>query len=224
MKHWTIRILLCLILGAVTTVAVAWGIAMLGQTEVVVRWAEITNADRRWWLEHLPDTLDPKYVRARSQWTFSGIGIDERLVFGKPALLDGPNNSGRSVRLGLPVRAMEYNYWTSYIGDPIRYHSPSGVLWWPESPKISYAERRVRVLPVHPLWPGFLIDTFFYGGIWFGLLFGISAVRRGIRRRRGRCANCGYDLRGQKDHRRDASATSGGISGGGCPECGWGRE
>ncbi len=42
------------------------------------------------------------------------------------------------------------------------------------------------------------------------LLFGFSDIRRFIRRKRGLCINCGYDLRG------DFSA--------GCPECGWRRE
>ncbi len=65
---------------------------------------------------------------------------------------------------------------------------------------------------MRPIWPGFLIDTLFYGAIWFGLLFGFGATRtalRALRTRRGLCPMCGYDLRGNLDA--------------GCPECGWNR-
>jgi len=67
-----------------------------------------------------------------------------------------------------------------------------------------------RVLPLRPIFPGFLIDTLFYGVIWYGLFFGTGATRRAIRRKRGRCPMCGYDLRGNFES--------------GCSECGWNRE
>jgi len=45
--------------------------------------------------------------------------------------------------------------------------------------------------------------------VWM-LWSSLFATRRMIRRKRGHCIKCGYDLRG------DFSA--------GCPECGWRRE
>ena len=76
---------------------------------------------------------------------------------------------------------------------------------------LSQATRSVdaTVLPLRPIWPGFLIDTVFYAAIWFALFFGFASAKRAIRRKRGRCPRCGYDLRG------NLSA--------GCSECGWGR-
>ncbi len=50
----------------------------------------------------------------------------------------------------------------------------------------------------------------FYAALLWLLVFGPFTARRFIRRKRGRCINCGYDLRG------DFSA--------GCSECGWRRE
>ena len=46
--------------------------------------------------------------------------------------------------------------------------------------------------------------------LWLLLLAGPRALRRHIRRKRGRCVKCGYDLHGELDA--------------GCPECGWGRK
>ena len=65
-------------------------------------------------------------------------------------------------------------------------------------------------LPLRPIFPGYLIDTLFYSAIWLALFVGPGAARRTIRRRRGRCPMCGYDLRGDLES--------------GCPECGWGRK
>jgi len=62
------------------------------------------------------------------------------------------------------------------------------------------------VLPILPIWPGFLINTAFYAAITWLLIRGPFAPRRLIRRRRGLCVKCGYQL-GHAEH-------------GACPECG----
>ena len=67
-----------------------------------------------------------------------------------------------------------------------------------------------RIVPLRPIWPGFAINTVFYAAILWLLTLGPFTARRIIRRKRGHCIKCGYDLRGH--------------SGGGCPECGWNRE
>jgi hypothetical protein len=65
-----------------------------------------------------------------------------------------------------------------------------------------------RGLPVRPVWPGFAIDTVFYGCICFAALSARQAIRRRVRSIRGWCQGCGYDLSGIS---RPASV---------CPECG----
>ncbi|MBX3357593.1 MAG: hypothetical protein KF745_04110 [Phycisphaeraceae bacterium] len=64
-------------------------------------------------------------------------------------------------------------------------------------------------LPSAPIWPGIIADTLF----WFtavalvaAVLFGPGRLRRSWRRRRSRCAHCGYPLQGLVS---DA-----------CPQCG----
>jgi hypothetical protein len=111
---------------------------------------------------------------------------------------------------GWPMRAL----WCPYTLEPI----PSGV--WPRRAhsaiilsRATAATRPGRLsarddaLPILPLWPGFAVDTAVFGGLWTVLLFAPGAARRAIRRRRGRCATCGYDL-------RSLSQMSA------CPECG----
>lgn len=65
------------------------------------------------------------------------------------------------------------------------------------------------ILPVHVLWPGFAVNTAFYAAIVWLLSLLPFTVRRLVRRKRGLCINCGYDLRGEFSS--------------GCPECGWQR-
>lgn len=62
-------------------------------------------------------------------------------------------------------------------------------------------------LPIRPVWPGFAINTTFYGLALFGLVRGVRTLRRDTRHRHGRCGACGYDATG---------LDQGAI----CPECG----
>jgi len=92
-----------------------------------------------------------------------------------------------------------------------------------------------RILPLLPIWPGFVLDTAIYAALWWGLALSFTGVHRTLRRVRNRCPKCGYDLRGQigvvsgqssvvseigstenRELRTDRSVR--------CPECGWGRE
>ncbi len=66
----------------------------------------------------------------------------------------------------------------------------------------------LRVLPLAVLWRGFLINTLFYGMVFWLLWSAPFATRRLIRKRRGHCLKCGYDLR-HAEHEV-------------CPECGAG--
>lgn len=71
-----------------------------------------------------------------------------------------------------------------------------------------------RAYPLRPIWPGFALNTLFYtlvGALfWFGFIEGSRRFCRLIRRMRGHCQKCGYDLRNRTSM--------------GCPECGWRRQ
>jgi hypothetical protein len=75
----------------------------------------------------------------------------------------------------------------------------------------AYRPISVRVLPFGIIWVGFVVNTLFHAFVWVGfflLLTAPWAIRRSIRRRRGRCVACNYDLR------------SSGVPHNVCPECG----
>jgi hypothetical protein len=62
-------------------------------------------------------------------------------------------------------------------------------------------------LPLHPLLPGFLLNTAFYATLLFTLFTTPRLIRRHLRRRKHHCPTCNYNLRG-------LAPTSP------CPECG----
>lgn len=62
-------------------------------------------------------------------------------------------------------------------------------------------------IPYRPLWSGLVVDLAAHTAFWSIPLLGVPAFRRHLRRRRGHCPTCNYDLRG-------------GVASGPCPECG----
>ena len=65
-----------------------------------------------------------------------------------------------------------------------------------------------HTLPLRPIWPGFAINTVFYAVVLWLLTLAPFTARRFIRRKRGHCIKCGYDLRAVEHEK--------------CPECGAG--
>ena len=47
---------------------------------------------------------------------------------------------------------------------------------------------------LHPLWPGFAVNTLFYAAILWFLIRGPFALRRSLRLRRGLCPKCAYPM------------------------------
>ena len=66
--------------------------------------------------------------------------------------------------------------------------------------------QRITTLPYRPIGLGLAINSLFYATILWLFVFAPFATRRFIRRKRGLCIKCGYDLRGAEHEV--------------CPECG----
>ncbi|MCH8259451.1 MAG: hypothetical protein IIC46_04520 [Planctomycetes bacterium] len=111
---------------------------------------------------------------------------------------------------GWPLLSLKYEkHWHGAVPYPADW----GIELWRHR-SAAWSSFAVVTLPLRPLWPGFAINTIFYSAVLVLLTLGPITARRMIRRKRGHCIKCGYDLRG----------TSGGDFSTGCPECGWGRE
>jgi len=52
----------------------------------------------------------------------------------------------------------------------------------------------LRVVPLMPIWPGFAVNTLFYATLLWLLMYGLSALRRFLRLRRGLCPKCAYPM------------------------------
>jgi len=193
MARWIVRISLCIILGIVTTVGVAWG---------CTRWAEMGPR------EELPSDDWPVLAKQLRSHELSGLHMVDAWFHrsaGETLHLAGWADStgevvvGRgNLRAGLPVRSM--SYWFER-DDRTASGTPHGVL-----------ELFGGGYPLIPILPGFLVNTIFYAGVWFGIFFGVGFVKRVLRSKRGRCVKCSYDLRGAPGDDE------------GCPECGWNRS
>ena len=98
-------------------------------------------------------------------------------------------------RSGLPIRSLK---WEATRSDGYLLVITGG--WWIgesslyERLSMIYSKR----LPLIPIWPGFAVNTIFYGAIIWLLIPGPFALRRLIRRRRGLCPACGYPV-GESD-------------------------
>ena len=243
MKRWTFRILLVLILGVITTVAVAWGCtarayripsgpnaAFTGPGNLSVLWDHIDSLPaehQRWIRSHFPDDVtfnvgvdaDPAYWSDWVSWTDWMIDLYDETGFREMRYTRVPTvgmitgqwvRDGAHSRAGWPLPAVHSSRVRPLGSSWSREHNVIGALSVPGpfdlGPLGEFTSFELACIPVCP---GFPVNTLIYGAIWFGLLFSVGATRRAIRRTRGRCPRCGYNLRGEFDD--------------GCPECGWNR-
>jgi hypothetical protein len=117
-------------------------------------------------------------------------------------------------RSGWPARAMRTVQLQHPTGAGSKVDGSSWQTWRPERrwavrlPSYSMASEFEHrgMLPTAVVPLGFAIDTALFGGIIFLLWCAPPLARESLRRRRGACPACGYDLRG--------------ITSGTCPECG----
>jgi hypothetical protein len=117
------------------------------------------------------------------------------------------------IAFGWPFRALKYDVAGSSVivtRGQQRMHKASPVFGgrrvaWiePWRHPATGAQTYPRTVPLTPIWPGLLANTIFYAALCAGVLFMLK-LRRTLRARQGRCAQCGYVLHGLTR----------------CPECG----
>ncbi len=223
MKRRLFKLVVFLMLGAVVNVAVAWGCALWvdrGQAKIaagrtlqgyiwVVRRGSARGAEFVLWVRTYGDievafpgegNWPPDLIPS---WSTISHEID-------PA---GPKIYGSQTQMqdarGWPMLSMRCTFLRARSGVGVRTRREVvGGLEMP--PRIwtggSVRYRKDRALPYIPIALGFVVNTLLYAA-FIGLpIAGRSAGRRVIRRKRGHCINCGYDLRGTEHEV--------------CPECG----
>lgn len=202
------------ILGGGTSVALAWVCAMTVHSPSTARF-------NGYWVD--VQTLNAWVVSPRSDqfgssaWSVNSIGRVEparpQSWIGVPVPSGLPTTVMERCRAhggkGFESRATGWPrrcLWGATDGAGMNVDHLAAIEVFGQSPWMS--KRGIAgALPVGVLWRGLEIDTAFFAGFWLIALGGPWLARRRIRRRRGRCVGCGYDLRQA-------------IGAGPCPECG----
>ena len=221
MKRRLLTIAIFLLAGAAVNIAVAWGFALLRDYDDL-------RSPNLGYLGGFSAPSSPRWyivITRRSGTTYVGRSahdvpnVTEVIADHLPAwtLAHQPPSDSPSwgtwpqilfneIAHGWPLVSMRCTLWSresqpgvnvlDRITEGFRLHTAAGNNWWEE----------LHVLPLRPIWRGFTVNTLFYAAILWLLIPGPFALRRLIRRRRGLCPACAYDLR-HAEHEA-------------CPECG----
>ena len=184
MKRRQLTIAIFLLAGAVMNVGVAWG-CQIRMEEVLGTF--ILRQEALW----------KKYAQA--DWPPGPTGlVSVARAFGYELRISSGYVTGEGIRRGRGYMIGQVRAWW-----PMRSLLAEQ---WSTSNKSWGSAYRLGRFPARPIWPGFAVNTVLFAAILWLLIPGPFALRRLIRRRRGLCLACGYDLRHAKHEA--------------CPECG----
>ncbi len=213
--------LLFLLAGAIVNIAVAWGAALFVTLDDQARTRHDVFTDRKG-TTAFPSYTVHRWQRAGAlrvqvyRGDYSGRPSQntadlEDLVphWGAEFLhvpeLDGPVDARHFDEQAWGDRAVDARGWPCLslwggVRTPFRSGQPDEwVTAWahplmPDPPSAPRHFASMRWLPMHPIWPGFAINTVFYAAILWLLLAAPFALRRRSRIKRGLCPACGYQV------------------------------
>lgn len=210
MKQRIFKLVLLLILGAIINVAVAWlFVKEYYTTQSGATNEKLSQADLSV-LDNIGYVASKRFDGREQSW--NNLSSEARLIQCTIYLKGGKAKLGvdayMHVESGWPMRSLSGER-ISLIDSARQWKS--GQVWKREFisafafPSTPLTARPMRLMPF-----GFLVNTLFYAAVLWFLLTGPRDIRLWLRKRRGFCLDCGYDLK--QDY----------ITG--CPECGSGRE
>jgi hypothetical protein len=213
----------CLLLGAATTVGVAWYLQLTADFDPSPPWYDNEAAAAFVWPSWAGSPPDPP--RSALVVETTGCRSETLMMWGAYIGQVERDAVATTLRTGWPFPCL----WCGLL----RFEDHTTDPQWPTVMTLQGAavplnttswtsqERwfppmlgggSAAYLPLSPLWPGFVADTALYAAAWWLLIFAPLPLYRAGRRRfrvsRGMCGSCGYDLKGSP--------------GGACPECGRG--
>jgi len=214
-KHHLLVVVLILLAGALVTVGVAWGIAILvdfSAADRVVGGAKGRGGD---WVIWHHDAVGCIRIRALA---VSGNNIEEYDQYPmQPWVLPAWGPLAAQVRQQVRQQDdLQQMRNEAFVRVADAYGWPTHSMWsafawntaqWPNvltDPRLSAIHIRSpmgvdyalaqRVLPLRPIWPGFAVNTILYAAFLWLLFCGPFVLRRFIRVRRGLCLACGYPM------------------------------
>ncbi len=219
MKRLHLTVSISLLLGAVINVGMAWGCIKWSSSDGS-EFSEATKHDRTWWWRHAPATFNGSPSDMCRSEGFGVVATTRGAVEIFHEQINGMPRSmprwmvAQEIRIGWPFRTFSGERWTradAMMGLPVVEQKTVYTWSKPLGPSLlsSNDVQEWGLLPLRPLLIGFALNAIFYALILWLLARGLLVLRRVIRRKRGHCAICGYDLR------HDFAI--------GCPECGWRR-
>lgn len=232
-RRWVVRGAVCVVLGVVTTVGVAWGSAWRrGDSTKFSSWSwtdpYVCIVREGWgtteirWLGGAMDeskavllaTMKYDQEHTYGRWPIrfppdaATFRVERRFQPRTDIRTAGWQDCRVETEYGWPLRAL-------WLWQDEQFGSVHGAIPpWDDSvaARQRFPGQSWGGLPLLPKWSGLVANTCFYALCWAGFLIASPLVRVFRHRRsrcRGHCPMCGYDL----VHKLDA----------GCPECGWNR-
>jgi hypothetical protein len=193
------RVVVCLIIGAVVNVLVAWGIAILVTKPLIQSLTIRSKPAPATWPAGTPSPWDSScYEWARFKATGRSL-----VMVSSYRDIGGFTKKAITLGFGFPLKSVEYSVFMDLQGTT--RHSTWGALdVHPIDRWLGLPMRYSSHLPVFPIPAGFAMNTLVYASGVFTVFLGFSALQRRMMRGGEWCVRCGYDVRGVKR----------------CPECG----
>ena len=212
------RVLAALALGLLTAATTAIVLPLMLRPHVihtacVSRPGVSRTLDVAWWecTAHVEDS-EIKSINAETAWAYDeglrGLEFtgEQGMEAMYPAGVRPPMSTFVSMRAGWPFSALWGASWREGASTPVRQRT--NLLEVRKFKGVgSVLNRGVAWLPTRPLWSGWILNTLVFAGAWWGVTALFGHRRRTVRRRRGLCPGCAYDLRDTPVDER-------------CPECG----